>query len=90
MSSCAEPPKIEFPCDYPIRIIGDADPDYQARMEAILEKQEVEYDRNSIQLKPSGKGGFLSMRVTIIATGKPQLEALFTALKQSGIVRMVL
>ncbi|ARU58147.1 MAG: DUF493 domain-containing protein [Pseudomonadales bacterium] len=85
-----EAPKIEFPCDYPIKIIGDAAPDFKDFVVRVLTKHAPDLDHGKITMNSSRNGKFLSVRVTIVATGKPQLEALFEDLKSSGRVHMVL
>jgi putative lipoic acid-binding regulatory protein len=45
---------------------------------------------SDLTVKNSSKGKWQSLTVTIIATGKPQLEAIFADLKTSSRVKMVL
>jgi len=90
VSTETEAPKIEFPCDYPIKIVGPVTPDYQEAVLDIVQLHAQDLDRTRIQLKESRNGKYLSLTVTIVATGKPQLEAIFEDLKASGRVIMVL
>jgi hypothetical protein len=48
------------------------------------------FDRQKISVRDSSKGRWQSVTVTIIATGKPQLDDIFAALKTSASVKMVL
>lgn len=82
-------PKIEFPCDYPIKVILDNDPVAIAKVEAVARRFDPRLI-DQIQVLPSKKGNYVSMRLGFWATGTPQLEALFTELKQFSAVRMVL
>lgn len=90
MSEDANEPKIEFPCDYPIKILGRSCDHFKGTVLEIVEEHSPDYDRTSVIMKDSSKGTFVSMTVTIVATGKPQLESLHTALKDSGLVTMVM
>lgn len=90
MSEEIREPKIEFPCDYPIKILGRRCDHFHGTVLDIVEEHSPDYDRTSVVVKDSSKGTFVSMTVTIIATGKPQLEALHNALKASGVVTMVM
>lgn len=83
-------PKIEFPCDYVIKVIGDAAPDFQAFVLAVAERHAPGIDASRITVNDSRNGRFVSVRVTIVATGESQLKALFEDLKASGRVHMVL
>lgn len=84
------PPKIEFPCDYPIKVVGDAAPDFKDFVIRTVEEHAPGLDTSKITLNSSKNGRFISVRMTIVATGEEQLKALFEDLKASGRVHMVL
>ncbi|WP_323752650.1 DUF493 domain-containing protein [Marinobacter sp.] len=83
-------PKIEFPCDYVIKVIGDSAPDFIDVVAAIVEKHSPGIDKTALSVNDSRNGRFCSVRVKIVATGEPQLKALFEELKATGRVHMVL
>jgi putative lipoic acid-binding regulatory protein len=83
-------PKIEFPCDYLIKVIGDAAPDFVEFVVSVVERHAPEVSDNKVTVKDSSGGRFASVNLTIWATGEPQLKALFEELKASGRVHMVL
>jgi putative lipoic acid-binding regulatory protein len=85
-----EPPRIEFPCDYPVKIIGDVADDFRTVVENIVERHAGGYDRALTTERFSANGRFVSLTVTIVATGPTQLQALFEELKATGRVHMVL
>ena len=82
-------PKIEFPCAYPIKVILDNDPAAITRVEVIARRHDPKL-QGQIEIQPSKKGTYVSLRLSFWATGVPQLEALFDELKQLSAVRMVL
>lgn len=86
----ATAPKIEFPCLYPIKIIGKADPDFQSTVVAAVERHTGDIDRSLIKSKPSKKNNYVSVTVTIAATGEEQLRNIFTELKAIDSVKLVL
>jgi putative lipoic acid-binding regulatory protein len=83
-------PKVEFPCDYSIRVVGDAAEDFVAAISEVIERHAPGFDPASIKLSDSRNGRFQSVRVVIHATGEAQLGALFQDLKATGRVHMVL
>ena len=85
-----EAPKIEFPCDYPVKVMGRQGEDFADLVFGIMEKHAPGFDRDRVQHKNSSKGTFTSITVFITATGKPQLEALHAELMATGRVQMVL
>ena len=86
----SEKPLIEFPCDYPIKIIGRASEDFDVRIIAIINKhQEKPFEGQLIQ-KDSKEKNYRSFTINIHATSKEQLQALFDDLKKDEDVMMVL
>ena len=83
-------PKIEFPCDYAIKVIGNAAPDFREFVVGIVERHAPGVDTSTVTVNDSRNGRFCSVRLTMKATGEPQLQALFEELKASGRVHMVL
>ena len=84
-----EAPKIEFPCDYSVRIVGTATEDFQDYVLGVVKKHDPKHDGKS-SLRPSRNGTFVSVVVNIWATGEDQLRALHNELKESGRVKIVL
>ena len=92
MADVNEPqaPKIEFPCQYPIKVIGSAGEDFAEVICEVVERHAPGVDTTTIDVKDSKNGRFLSLRLVITATGQEQLEALHRDLKATGLVHMVL
>jgi putative lipoic acid-binding regulatory protein len=85
-----EPPKIEFPCDYPIKVLGRHSEDFREVVVAVMQKHAGTIHHSQIKERPSNKGTFVSVTVTITATGKDQIDAIFVDLKATGRVQMVI
>jgi hypothetical protein len=85
-----EAPKIEFPCDYPIKVLGRSSDELEALVMAVVERHAPGFDRGTITVKGSKKGTFTSYTITITATGPAQLEMLHQDLMATGHVKMVI
>jgi uncharacterized protein len=85
----AAAPKIDFPCDYPIKVVGDASEDFTAVVCQVVSRHDPDFDATTIEVVESRTARFLSVRLTLRATGEPQLKALFSELKATGCVHMV-
>ena len=83
-------PEIEFPCKYPIKVLGEAHPDLNQHVIDVMNRHASTITESDLSAKNSSKGKWQSITVTIIATGKPQLDAIFADLKTSARVKMVL
>ena len=83
-------PKIEFPCDYPIKVLGQADDTFTEFVVSIIQKYAPDLDLAKVSSRESSKGTFRAVTVVITATGEPQIKALFEELKASSRVKMVI
>jgi putative lipoic acid-binding regulatory protein len=84
------PPRVEFPCDYPLKVVGDGAADFRDVVVEIIRTHAPDLDESRISMRESRNGRFVSVHVVIRATGEPQLQAIFASLKQTGRVQMVL
>jgi uncharacterized protein len=83
-------PKIEFPCDYPIKVIGESVPGFLDEVMNIVRRHDATIALDKVKEKPSSKGNYSSITLLLWATGEPQLQRLFTELKKCTAVRLVL
>ncbi|MBD3648623.1 MAG: DUF493 domain-containing protein [Pseudomonadales bacterium] len=83
-------PKIDFPCDYPIKVIGDAHPGFLDEVFEIMRRHDSSLVMEELTTKSSRKGNFDSITVRFHATGEDQLKRVFEDLKECESVRMVL
>ena len=90
MTSSPTPPTIEFPCRYPIKVMGVAGETFRAETLCIFEKHAGQINATDITTRSSSGGNYESITITITATGIEQLEAIFSDLKGHPLVRMVL
>jgi hypothetical protein len=73
----AEPDLIEFPCDFPIKIVGRRQEGFaQAMLELVL-RHAPDFDAATMEMRTSSQGAYLSLTVTIKARSREQLDALY-------------
>jgi len=85
-----EPPQIEFPCAYPIKVLARSSEDLTDVIFTVFEQHAPGFDRTSVTARASSKGTFTAITITITATGPTQLEALHQGLLATGRVQMVI
>ncbi|MCG3731861.1 DUF493 family protein YbeD [Vibrio cincinnatiensis] len=79
---------LEFPCSFTYKVMGHAKPELpELVLEVIQRHAPGDY---SPRIKPSGKGNYHSVSITITATSIEQVETLYQELGNIDIVRMVL
>lgn len=89
-SAVPEAPKIEFPCLYPIKVIGVASSEFHVVVLNTVEKHTGKISSDLIELQASKKNTYVSVRITIAATGVEQLQNIFNDLKAIDSVKMVI
>lgn len=81
---------FEFPCDFPLKILGKRRDDFsQAILEVVL-RHAPDFDGATMEMRASAKGNYLSLTCTIRATSRPQLDELYRELTAHPLVSMVL
>ena len=75
---------------YPIKIIGKAVDDFQVSVIAAVERYTGTITSDLIKVQPSRQNNYLSVTITIAATGEDQLKNIFLDLKKIESVKMVL
>lgn len=83
-------PELEFPCDYPIKVIGDNSVDFASVIGSIVVEHVQGFDPSTIVAQASRNGNFVSLRIKLRAESRIQLDALHKALIDSGRVKMVI
>ena len=82
-------PVLQFPCEYPLKVMGFNTELFETEVTAIIERHAapatVEYTR---QLSSGGK--YLSLTATFTATSREQLDALYRELTSHALVKVAL
>jgi putative lipoic acid-binding regulatory protein len=81
---------LEFPCDFPLKIMGKADESLAQVVLEIVTLHAPDFDAASMEMRASSGGNYVSLTCTVIARSKPQLDALYTDLSGHPMVKVVL
>ena len=84
------PSAFEFPCTFPIKIVGLANDTFELSVLTIIKKHFPDLAEGSLKQKPSGEGKYLSITATVLAENKQQLDDLYQALSDCPDVIMAL
>ena len=81
---------FEFPCDFPIKAIGRDNGEFRALVISLVERHTDPLDDAAITTRPGSKNNYLAVTVTITATSKAQLDAIYIDLSGHPDVIMAL
>lgn len=83
-------PLLQFPTDYPIKVVGRPSDEFRAHVHAIMIRHAPDLDPDRVSERLSENGNFLSISYTIRAQSREQIVALATDLKALDGVLMIL
>ena len=81
---------LQFPTDYPIKVVGRPSAEFRARIHAVVLKHAPDVETDRISERLSENGNFLSISYTIVAESREQVEALARDLVAAEGVLMVI
>lgn len=81
---------LEFPCKFPIKIMGRETPEFHALARTLVENHAGPLADSAIQSSLSRNGRFVSITATINAQSQQQLDDIYLALTAHEDVLMAL
>ncbi|MFM0390735.1 MULTISPECIES: DUF493 family protein [unclassified Paraburkholderia] len=81
---------FEFPCDFPIKIMGKSHPEFAETIVTVVRQFDNEVDASRIETRPSSGGNYTGLTVTVRATSREQLDDIYRALTGHPMVKVVL
>lgn len=81
---------FEFPCEFPIKVMGIADNDFDALVVEIVIRHIGDINEGAVAIRPSRNGQYVSVTVTFEAQDQVQLDKLYRELSDHERVLMVL
>jgi len=81
---------LEFPCRFPIKAMGIDESEFQAHVLQIISAHVDDIGADDVSIRPSSKGKFLSVTVTITAQSQEHLDRVYRNLTASERILYVL
>ena len=81
---------IEYPCRFPIKVMGNKVDGFVHAMTQIAEQFDPSFDASTLELRDSKNGNYLGITLTITATSREQLDELYRTLSTHPMVKIAL
>ena len=81
---------IQYPSAFPIKVMGAKVDGFVHAVTEIAQKFDPSFDAGTVELRPSSKGNYLGITITVMATSREQLDELYRALTSHPMVKVVL
>ena len=83
-------PLLQFPCDFPLKIMGGGSPDFRQLVVDLVSRHAPDLDQTRVSVRDSRAGRYQSVTVVINARDRAQLDALYGELSSHPRITMVL
>ena len=90
MSNHHEQSLLEFPCDFPIKAMGEASFGFDALVVTLVREHVADLQEGAVSVRESRGGKYLSVTVNIRATSQQQLDEIYMSLSRHERILMVL
>ena len=81
---------LEFPCDFPIKIMGRESDEFRALARELVEKHTGPLADEAIVSSLSRNGAFVSVTVTVVAQSQQQLDDIYREVTSNDDILMAL
>lgn len=81
---------LQFPTDFPIKIMGEKREGFAHAMIEVVQRHAPDFKAETLEIRASASGKYLSLTFTIRAVSKAQLDALYREITAHPWVSMAL
>ncbi|MDH5389289.1 MAG: DUF493 domain-containing protein [Gammaproteobacteria bacterium] len=68
---------FEFPCEFPIKAMGKTCPELEIAIIEIMNRHVPDLGEGALRMRPSSKGTYTAITITIYAQSKNQLDSIY-------------
>lgn len=80
---------IEYPCQFPIKVMGANVDGYVAAMTHVAKAFDPGFDASTIELRPSKAGNYMGITLSVYVTSRVQLDELYRTFTTHPMVKVV-
>ncbi len=90
MSEAKDDKPLDFPCDFPIKMMGRDQAEFREAAVALVEQHAGGIPDSAIRITNSRHGNFLSITITIKAKNQNQVDAIYRDLTEHDEILVAL
>ncbi len=83
-------PLIEFPCEFPIKVMGLTEDGFSMEMIKTIQQHEPTFDASRIEMRGSSAGKYTSLTCNCYVESQAQLDDIYRALTSHPLAKYVL
>lgn len=81
---------IEYPSDFPIKVMAQSHPEILDMLVELVLEHDPSFNRETVEMRPSSKGNYIGLTLTVRATSREQLDNIYRTLHAHELVKVVL
>lgn len=81
---------LEFPCRFPIKVMGEQHPEFHPTMFEVVRLHAPDLDITDIVARDSSGGRYVSLTITVTAVSREQLDNIYRAVSGHPLVKFAL
>jgi hypothetical protein len=81
---------LQFPVDFPIKIMGERRDEFAQTMVEVVLRHAPDFKPETVEMRASRNGNYLSLTCVVRATSKAQLDDLYREITAHPWVKMAL
>ncbi len=81
---------IDFPCYFPIKIMGEMQEAFSATIVELIQKHVPEFNTSNVEMRPSSAAKYISLTCSVYVVSKEQLDDIYRSLSSHPMVKVVL
>lgn len=81
---------IEYPSDFPIKVMGKQHPELAQTLTDIVLQFDPQFNPATVEMRPSKAGNYMGLTFTVRATSRQQLDDLYRTLHAHPMVSIIL
>jgi putative lipoic acid-binding regulatory protein len=84
------PPLIDFPCDFPIKVMGETHDTFAQTMVEAIQTIVPTFSAARVEMRASSAGKYISLTCTVHVVSQEQLDNIYRLLSSHPLVKFAL
>lgn len=84
------PPLIDFPCTFPIKVMGESQENFSATIVEIIQALVPTFTAEHVQMRASSAGKYISLTCSVDVVSQDQLDDIYRVLSAHPLVKFAL
>ena len=81
---------LEFPCNFDIKVMGEANANFSKDIICIIKEHDSNFNSSKIEMKGSSNGKYISLTCSVHVKNQRQLDKIYIDLSKSSMTKFVL